>query len=54
MGQIGFSYTGLLFLLMLFIPNIIWIRKMPQGYSAETENKILRLFERAGEGMTCF
>ena len=54
MGQIGFSYTGLLFLLMLCIPNIRWIRKMPQGYSAETENKILRLFERAGEGMTCF
>ena len=53
MGEIGFSYTGLIFLFLLFIPNIIWTRKMPQGYSAERENKILLLFERVGEGMTC-
>lgn len=48
-GHLGFSYVGLIFLLMLFIPNIIWTRKMPQGYTSENENKILQLFERTGE-----
>ena len=24
MGHLGFSYIGLIFLLMLFIPNILW------------------------------
>ena len=52
-GHIGFSYTGLVFLAMLFIPNIIWTGKTPQGYSAEHENKILLLLERAGEALTC-
>lgn len=52
-GNLGFSYIGLVFLLMLFIPNIIWTRKMPQGYTAEQENKVLLLFERTGEALTC-
>ncbi|MDE6608253.1 MAG: hypothetical protein K2K54_10940 [Lachnospiraceae bacterium] len=52
-GHLGFSYTGLLFLLMLFIPNIIWTRKKPQGYSSQNENKILVILERAGEMLTC-
>lgn len=54
MGNFGFSYIGLLFLLMLFIPNMIWTKNMPQGYSAEDENKILLLFERVGEVLTCY
>ena len=52
-GHIGFSYVGLIFLLMLFIPNIIWTGKMPQGYTAEEENKILLFLERTGEALTC-
>lgn len=53
MGHFGFSYIGLLFLLMLFIPNLLWINKKPQGYASENENKLLLLFERAGEVFTC-
>ena len=53
MGHFGFSYIGLVFLLMLFIPNIIWTKKMPEGYSADGENKVLALFERVGEVLVC-
>ena len=53
-GHIGFSYIGLIFLLMLFIPNIIWTKKMPQGYSSENENKVLVILERVGEILTSF
>lgn len=52
-GNLGFSYIGLLFLLMLFIPNIIWSKRKPQGYTSENENKILLFFERLGEVLTC-
>ena len=51
-GNPGFSYTGLLFLLMLFIPNIIWSKGKPQGYTSEQENKILLFFERLGQILT--
>lgn len=51
-GHLGFSYVGLVFLLMLMIPNLIWTKKQPQGYSAENENRILALLERAGEALT--
>jgi len=39
----GFSYVGLIFLVMLFVPNIIWAKHQPQGYDqyAKNENKIL-------------
>lgn len=26
LGHFGFSYVGMLYLLMLFLPNIIWIK----------------------------
>ena len=51
-GHFGFSYVGLLFLLMLFIPNMLWTRKIPQGYTSEKENKFLLLCERVGEVLT--
>ena len=50
--DIGFCVTGVVFLLMLFIPNIIWVRgARPAGYdeSAKKENKILLTLERVGE-----
>ena len=53
MGHIGFSYIGLLFLLLLFIPNLIWTRNLPQNYSSEHESKVLLFFERIGEVLTC-
>ncbi|HHX36692.1 MAG TPA: hypothetical protein GX717_01765 [Clostridiaceae bacterium] len=51
-GHFGFSYVGLIFLLMLFIPNLIWTNKLPQGYSPRKENRILRVFERVGQVLT--
>ena len=52
LGHLGFSYVGLLFLLMLMIPNLIWTKMRPQGYSAEKENRVLALLERVGEVLT--
>lgn len=52
-GHLGFSYIGLIFLVLLFIPNIIWTKQMPQDYTSENENKILLFFERLGEILTC-
>lgn len=51
MGSFGFSYVGLIYLLMLFIPNIIWTKNMAIGYSeiVKEENKILLIFERVGQ-----
>lgn len=51
-GHLGFSYIGLIFMLMLFIPNLIWTNKQPQGYSAKSENKFLVVLERVGEVLT--
>lgn len=47
----GFSYIGLIFLLMLMIPNIIWSKNKPKDYDkyAKNENNILLAFERIGE-----
>lgn len=55
MIHFGFSYIGLIFLLMLFIPNIIWTRCKPKNYEkyVVNENKILLLFERTGEVLVC-
>ena len=47
----GFSYIGLIFLLMLMIPNIIWSKNKPKNYDifVKKENKLLLVFERIGE-----
>jgi len=52
----GFSYIGLIFLLMLMIPNIIWSKNKPKDYDkyVKNENKILLGLERVGEVLvTC-
>lgn len=49
LGHLGFSYVGLIYLLMLFIPNIIWSKNQPIDYDTTQENKILLLFERIGQ-----
>lgn len=51
-GHLGFSYVGLIFMLMLLIPNLLWMKKQPQGYSAEKENRFLALLELVGEALT--
>ena len=52
-GHIGFSYTGTLFLVLLFLPNIVWAQNKPMGYTSEGENKTLLFLERIGEALTC-
>ena len=47
----GFSYVGLVFLVMLFVPNLLWTKHQPKDYAqyASKENKILLALERIGE-----
>ena len=49
LGHFGFSYVGLIYLLMLIVPNIIWALSKPVGFGPGNENKILLTFERAGQ-----
>ncbi len=49
MGHFGFSYVGLMYLLMLFIPNGIWAKYQPEGYDPTGENKVLMALERVGQ-----
>ena len=51
-GHFGFSYIGLLFLLSLILPNLIWAGRQPAGYTAQRENRILLILERSGEVLT--
>jgi hypothetical protein len=41
--QFGFSIPGVVFLAMLFAPNILWARHQPEGYAeiSKVENRIL-------------
>ena len=47
----GFSYVGLIYLVMLMLPNIIWTKNQPKDYEKYigNENKVLLAFERVGE-----
>ena len=47
----GFSYVGLLYLIMLMLPNILWTRNLPKDYETYVgnENKALVALERIGE-----
>ena len=49
--QFGFSYVGLIYLVMLMLPNIIWTKNKPKDYEKYigNENKVLLAFERVGE-----
>lgn len=37
MFHFGFSYIGLIYLIMLFAPNIIWTKNQPEGYDQSLE-----------------
>ncbi len=47
----GFSYTGLIFLIMLFVPNLLWTKNKPKDYDRyeKKENEVLLILERIGE-----
>ena len=47
----GFSYVGLIFLIMLMLPNIAWTKNQPKDYEkyVVNENKVLLALERIGE-----
>ena len=47
----GFSYVGLIFLLLLMVPNMIWSKNQPKDYRkyVVNENKVLLALERSGE-----
>lgn len=51
----GFSYVGLIYLLMLFIPNILWTKNQPQGYAQyfSNESKPLKVMEKIGQVLVC-
>lgn len=49
MGNLGFSYVGLIFLLMLTVPNLIWTKHQPKEYNYQNENKVLLVLERVGQ-----
>ena len=56
MMEFGFSYVGLILLVMLMVPNLIWTKHQPKNYEkyVGNENKILLALERAGEVLvTC-
>ena len=48
-GHFGFSYVGLIYLLMLWIPNSIWVKNKPVDYDPSHENRLLLSFERVGQ-----
>ncbi len=47
----GFSYIGLIWLIMLLVPNYIWTKNKPKDYEkyVVNENKVLLALERTGE-----
>ena len=49
--QFGLSIVGVVFLAMLFIPNIKWAKNQPLGYGelSRHENKALLMLERIGQ-----
>ena len=49
--KFGFSYVGLIYLVMLMLPNIIWSKNQPKDYEkyVGNENKVLLMLERVGE-----
>ncbi|WP_234124598.1 hypothetical protein [Clostridium hydrogenum] len=54
LGHLGFSYVGLVYLLMLFIPNLIWTNNQALDYHTKNENKVLSVFEKVGQVLvTC-
>lgn len=43
MGHLGLSYVGFFYLILLFLPNLIWAENKPEGYDPSGENPVLLL-----------
>ena len=54
MGHLGLSWVGLVYIILLFVPNIIWAknRKARKASRTEPENRVLLLMERGGQATT--
>lgn len=53
-GTLGFSWAGLLLLLALTVPNLLWTRRKPRGYDPSREDRRLTSLERIGQvWVTC-
>jgi hypothetical protein len=48
--RFGFSYVGLIFLVMVTVPNLFWTKNRPEDYDrySKNENKVLLILERIG------
>lgn len=53
LGHLGFSYVGLICLLMLIIPNMLWASKSAHVLPERRENRILLTLERIGQAGIC-
>ncbi|MDE5604914.1 MAG: hypothetical protein K2I73_04945 [Eubacterium sp.] len=54
--QFGFSYVGLIYLILLFVPNSIWAKNKPENYEnyVKNESRILKILESIGQALvTC-
>ena len=53
--EIKFFWIGIIYLILLFVPNIVWTRNQPVDYEkyVVNENKVLLAFERIGEVLVC-
>ncbi len=49
--RLGFSYVGLIFLILLMVPNLIWTKRQPKDYDkyVGNESRLLLALERIGE-----
>lgn len=47
-GHIGFSYIGLVFLLLLILPNILFAKRMPREYTSANESEVFTLPRAVG------
>lgn len=47
----GFSFLALIYLMLLFVPNIIFTKFMPKDFNeySKDENRVLLILERIGE-----
>ncbi|MBR4224045.1 MAG: hypothetical protein IKR73_04485, partial [Oscillospiraceae bacterium] len=52
--RLGFSYVGLIFLLMVIVPNVLWTKNKPDGYErySANENMVLKIVEHVGRVLT--
>jgi hypothetical protein len=40
LGHFGFSYVGLIYLMMLWVSNTIWSKNKPIDYNVTNENEV--------------